>query len=79
MAADHEIDWEAELNVPPLPAFLTVSEVSKLFRVSKMTIYRMVHTGEIESTNVGESIRVYTLRLMETHPVTAEQIAAVVK
>lgn len=77
MENQQDIDWEAVLN-PPLPAFLTVNEVAKLFRVSKMTIYRMCEIGEIDNTRVGKSLRVYTDRLMETHPVTAEQIRAVV-
>lgn len=58
--------------------FLSVSEVAKLFRVSKMTIYRMCKTGEIESTRVGRSFRIYAHRLTETHPITTEQIASVV-
>jgi len=28
-------------------AFLTVAEVASVLRVSKMTVYRMVHAGEL--------------------------------
>jgi excisionase family DNA binding protein len=37
---------------------LTVAEVSALLRVSKMTIYRMVHAGEITHVRVGRSFRI---------------------
>lgn len=38
--------------------FLTVAEVAAIMRVSKMTIYRLVHTGELASVRVGQSFRV---------------------
>ena len=37
---------------------LTVAEVSALLRVSKMTIYRMVHAGEMSHVKVGRSFRI---------------------
>lgn len=37
---------------------LTVSEVSALFAVSKMTVYRMIHSGELQHVQVGRSYRV---------------------
>jgi excisionase family DNA binding protein len=37
---------------------LTVAEVSAMLRVSKMTIYRMVHAGEITHVRVGRSFRI---------------------
>lgn len=40
------------------PRFLTVAEVAELMRVSRMTVYRMVHSGEIPSVRVGRSFRV---------------------
>jgi excisionase family DNA binding protein len=39
---------------------LTVAEVSAMLRVSKMTIYRMVHSGEITHVRVGRSFRIPT-------------------
>lgn len=38
--------------------FLTVSEVATLMRVSKMTVYRLVHSGELPAIRVGRSFRV---------------------
>ena len=38
--------------------FLTVAEVASLMRVSKMTVYRLVHDGAIASVRVGRSFRV---------------------
>jgi excisionase family DNA binding protein len=33
--------------------FLTVQEVADLMRVSSMTVYRMVHSGEIPAIRFG--------------------------
>ena len=38
--------------------FLTVAEVATVMRVSKMTVYRMVHGGELPAIRVGRSFRV---------------------
>jgi excisionase family DNA binding protein len=38
--------------------FLTVAEVATIMRVSKMTVYRMVHAGELPAIRVGRSFRV---------------------
>ena len=38
--------------------FLTVAEVAALMRVSKMTVYRMVHSAELPAVRVGRSFRV---------------------
>lgn len=43
---------------PPAPRFLTVAEVAEIARVSKMTVYRMVHSGELPAIRVGKSFRV---------------------
>ncbi|GJF29794.1 transcriptional regulator [Kitasatospora sp. NE20-6] len=39
-------------------AFLTVAEVAAVMRVSKMTVYRLVHSGELPAIRVGRSFRV---------------------
>ena len=39
-------------------SFLTVAEVAALMRVSKMTVYRLVHGGELAAVRVGRSFRV---------------------
>ena len=38
--------------------FLTVAEVAAAMRVSKMTVYRLVHGGELPAVRVGRSFRV---------------------
>lgn len=38
--------------------FLTVAEVAELMRVSRMTVYRLVHSGELTAVRVGRSYRV---------------------
>ena len=38
--------------------FLTVAEVADIMRVSKMTVYRLVHGGELPAVRVGRSFRV---------------------
>ena len=49
---------------PTVPApraavtFLTVAEVAAMMRVSKMTVYRLVHAGELAAVRVGRSFRV---------------------
>ena len=38
--------------------FLTVAEVAEVMRVSRMTVYRLVHSGEVPAVRVGRSFRV---------------------
>ena len=42
----------------PQVQFLTVAEVAARMRVSKMTVYRLVHSGELTAVRVGRSFRV---------------------
>ena len=42
----------------PEVRFLTVAEVATLMRVSKMTVYRLVHSNELTAVRVGRSFRV---------------------
>jgi excisionase family DNA binding protein len=57
-------DDEAARAVPARPRpfgevrFLTVAEVAAAMRVSKMTVYRLVHSGELPAVRVGRSFRV---------------------
>ena len=37
---------------------MTVSEVADIMRVSKMTVYRLIHSGEMPAIRVGKSFRV---------------------
>ena len=38
--------------------FMTVSEVADMMRVSRMTVYRMIHSGELPAVRFGRSYRV---------------------
>jgi len=38
--------------------YLTVAEVAGVMRVSKMTVYRLLHSGELPGLRVGRSFRV---------------------
>ena len=42
----------------PAVSFLTVTEVAAIMRVSKMTVYRLVHGGDLAAVRVGRSFRV---------------------
>ncbi len=44
---------------PARTQFLPVAEVAALMRVSKMTVYRLVHNGELPAVRVGRSFRVH--------------------
>ena len=47
-------------NAPSLTStrLLTVFEVAAIMRVSKQTVYRLVHAGELEAIRVGGSFRI---------------------
>jgi len=38
--------------------FLTVQEVADMMRVSTMTVYRLVHSGEVPAVRFGRSYRI---------------------
>ena len=38
--------------------FLTVGEVAQMMRVSTMTVYRLVHSGELPAVRFGRSFRI---------------------
>lgn len=44
--------------VTPRTAFLTVAEVADMLRVSRMTVYRWVHAGDLPAVRFGRSFRV---------------------
>jgi len=52
-------------NEPATSQFLTVAEVAEQMRVSKMTVYRLVHSGELPAVRVGKSFRVPQQALTE--------------
>lgn len=41
-----------------MPELLTVAEVADLLRVSDMTVYRLIRTGELPAVRVGRNYRV---------------------
>ncbi len=43
---------------PERARFLTVAEVAEVMRVSRMTVYRLLHSGELPGVRVGRSFRV---------------------
>jgi excisionase family DNA binding protein len=46
-------------------AFLTVTELAELLRVSRRTAYVLVRTGEVPSVRVGGSIRIPRAALVD--------------
>lgn len=42
----------------PLPQFMTVGEVANLMRVSSMTVYRLIKSGDLRAVQVGKSYRI---------------------
>jgi excisionase family DNA binding protein len=38
--------------------FMTVAEVAAIMRVSKMSVYRLIHNGQLEAARFGRSFRV---------------------
>jgi excisionase family DNA binding protein len=49
---------------------LTVSEVADLLRVSRMTVYRLIKTGDIPALRVGRN---YRLREEDVHNYLTER------
>jgi excisionase family DNA binding protein len=40
------------------PLLMTISEVAQALRVSKVSVYRMVHSGALSSVRINHAIRV---------------------
>ncbi|GIG30724.1 hypothetical protein Cma02nite_33240 [Cellulomonas marina] len=58
----------------PRTRFLTVQEVAATMRVSKMTVYRLLHAGDMPGVRVGRSFRVpqdALERFLATSPATS--------
>lgn len=45
--------------------YLSVSDVAKHINISKMTIYRLIESGEIPALRVGRSVRILEQDLEE--------------
>ena len=41
------------------PSLLTVREVAEVMRVSNMTVYRLIRSGELVATRLGRSYRIW--------------------
>ncbi|GED99656.1 DNA-binding protein [Gordonia spumicola] len=61
----NEIADRSVANAASASQFLTVAEVASLMRVSKMTVYRLVHNGELPAVRVGRSFRVHAKAVHE--------------
>lgn len=49
--------WTAAADLGEV-SFLTVAEVAQVMRVSKMTVYRLVHNADLPAVKIGRSFRV---------------------
>jgi excisionase family DNA binding protein len=54
--------------------YYKVHEVATMFRLSKMTIYRMCHSGEIEAKRVGRAFRILGPALKRDWPELFENV-----
>jgi excisionase family DNA binding protein len=63
------IAFSLKIDSPKID-FYTVAEVAARMQVSKMTVYRLVHSGELPAARVGRSFRV-PRRAVEQHLRTA--------
>ena len=69
----------------PRTTFLTVAEVADMVRVSRMTVYRWVHAGELPAVRFGRSFRVphqaveHTQQSVEIAQGRAQQFREVVR
>jgi excisionase family DNA binding protein len=58
-ASDHEgVPRAVRMSSLSEVKLMTVAEVAAIMRVSKMTVYRLVHSEELLSVRVGRSFRV---------------------
>lgn len=48
--------------------YYKVHEVATMFRLSKMTVYRMCHSGEIKAKRVGRAFRILGAELKRDWP-----------
>lgn len=58
-------------SLAPLVVWLAVADIATMFGVSKMTVYRLIHTGELKAVRVGKQFRVqerHALKFLRDHP-----------
>lgn len=51
--------------------YLTVEEVAARFRISKMTVYRMIESGELKAHMFG---RLFRIKLVDVEQVEADSV-----
>ncbi|HEX2051892.1 MAG TPA: helix-turn-helix domain-containing protein [Actinomycetota bacterium] len=51
-------DQPGSAPVPPVGRFVTVGEVARSLRVSNMTVYRLIKSGQIAAVRVGRGYRI---------------------
>lgn len=54
--------------------FLTVAEVAEMMRVSNMTVYRMVHSGDLPAVRFGRSFRIPESAVASAIDTTVEDV-----
>lgn len=47
-----------EAEFEPIERFYTVSEVAATVRVSKMSVYRLIETGDLDAVKIGRQYRI---------------------
>ncbi len=52
------VSGDPQAFVPGGGSLLTVAEVAAVMRVSNMTVYRLIKTGELPAVRVGHSYRI---------------------
>jgi len=50
-------------DASPAHRYMTPAEVAADLRVSPMTVYRLIHSGELAAVRIGRSFRVATVDL----------------
>lgn len=48
--------------------YYKVHEVATMFRLSKMSVYRMCHSGEIRASRIGRAFRIHGAELKRDWP-----------
>lgn len=54
----HRLLWRNPVTETNRPRYLTVAEVANDMRVSTMTVYRLIKSGELAAVRVGKSYRI---------------------
>jgi excisionase family DNA binding protein len=49
---------DPQASAPMLGRFMTVAEVARHLRVSNMTVYRLVNSGQLPAVRVGRGYRI---------------------